>query len=664
MATANAQLGQQDLAQVHAELAQLAESDLAPEVFFARFLDVLVPSVDAVGAIAWGLNQQGLLSKIAQTGEIEVADKDNLPEARLHVQLLLRVLHSGRPDVRLPASAGKENGTAQQVRLLAPLHHQQNCIGVVEVALPADVSADRAGERLRLVSELVGYASRYMGGLHASEPTADHPEFLSRLEQIALRLHGRASSRQVCQVAANEGRLLLGCDRVSVAVRRGKDALILAVSGQDRVIYRSNLVRAMTGVAKQTLQAGQAIRYTGTVENLPPQIEKPLVDYLAESGARRLEAVPLYEPLPTDGDETKAPERRSVIGVLLAEHLADNRPTASPQGIEKFSAHVAQALHNARSQERIFLLPLWRAIGSCFAWSARSRTKKVLLVATLVLAALVGMAFVPVTYRVAAEGRLVPVHQRRVFAPQDGEVVEVFVRGGERVVKGQPLLRLHNDDLAIRTLMVRNQLAEKLQSLSALEAEQDEARRPSSRDDYIRLRGRISQTRIEIDGLQQRLAALEQEQSRLAVRAEIDGTVATFQPAELLAGRPVQRGQLLLELMQEDGPWQLELQVPAHRLGHIRSAQSSLGTDHLAVKYVVATLPERTFTGHVDLLSTRATVSADRSSVIPVHVTLDNSPPANLTVGAEVAARIDCGKKSLAYTLFGDLVEFLQRRFW
>ena len=34
------------------------------------------------------------------------------------------------------------------------------------------------------------------------------------------------------------------------------------------------------------------------------------------------------------------------------------------------------------------------------------------------------------------------------------------------------------------------------------------------------------------------------------------------------------------------------------------------------------------------------------------------------SIGAEVRAKIGCGKKSLGYVLFGDIVDFLRRQFW
>ena len=82
--------------------------------------------------------------------------------------------------------------------------------------------------------------------------------------------------------------------------------------------------------------------------------------------------------------------------------------------------------------------------------------------------------------------------------------------------------------------------------------------------------------------------------------------------------------------------------------------------------FALATAVERRFTGRLVELSTRVDESEDVGAEVQGVVSL----PENETslqqrhIGAEVAAKIHCGKKSLGYVLFGDVVEFLAKRFW
>ena len=67
----------------------------------------------------------------------------------------------------------------------------------------------------------------------------------SRLEAFAHRVHGSLDPTEVAYVVANEGRCLVGCDRLSVGIGASRGLHIEAVSGVDVVDRHSNLVRQM-----------------------------------------------------------------------------------------------------------------------------------------------------------------------------------------------------------------------------------------------------------------------------------------------------------------------------------------------------------------------------------------------------------------------------------
>ena len=48
--------------------------------------------------------------------------------------------------------------------------------------------------------------------------------------------------RETAYTIVNEGRRLIGCDRVSVAIKRGRTCKVEAISGQDTIESRSNVV--------------------------------------------------------------------------------------------------------------------------------------------------------------------------------------------------------------------------------------------------------------------------------------------------------------------------------------------------------------------------------------------------------------------------------------
>jgi hypothetical protein len=152
----------------------------------------------------------------------------------------------------------------------------------------------------------------------------------------------------------------------------------------------------------------------------------------------------------------------------------------------------------------------------------------------------------------------------------------------------------------------------------------------------------------------------------LKVYSPIDGVLATFQVEQKLLNRPVRRGETLLEVMDDQGQWRLELEVEEHRLGHIFEGEKKLHTQNLPVEYVLATRPEDTYTGTVSAIATRADVAAEKGSIVEVYTKIDAAdlPPDRRRIGADVRAKINCGKSCLGYVLFGDVIEFVQKHWW
>jgi multidrug efflux pump subunit AcrA (membrane-fusion protein) len=366
--------------------------------------------------------------------------------------------------------------------------------------------------------------------------------------------------------------------------------------------------------------------------------------------------------------EKKAVKRKVPLGALIVEQVAESRPKAGmTDRIKLVSEHTAAALSNALVHQRLFLLPLWRLLGETLE---RLRGRTLLKVSAAMLAAtalVLTLALFPYEYRVEGKGRLMPVVQQQIFAPWEGQVLQVFVKSGDQVQPGDKLVQLWNEDLQARLVEAQNKYNEQRQLVGALLAEHDEASKKGLRDEEIRIDGKIAQARIEIVGAETQVKILKEQVDKLTVRSPIAGQIPTFQVEQLLINRPVQRGEVLMEVMDVTKPWRLELQVPEYRLGHMLHGQEVLAKHELPVEFVLATATESTFDGEIQEISTRSDIN-EEGSVVEVHAALT---PEMLTklgdklrIGAEVRAKIHCGPRSLGYVLFGDVVEFVQTRLW
>ena len=527
----------------------------------------------------------------------------------------------------------------------------------------------------------------------AAEPTISIPQPPAAASQIAFAQSGSTSStraavnsqavldyllslqrsldlNEVANVAVNDGRILFGVDRVSLALKRGRKAVIKAVSGQESVHPRGNLIRTLRTLTRKVIAAGEPFRYDGTLQAVPKELEEPLAEFIQESAARFLLIVPLLEPerlVKPDDLSQKATSSRQVrkpIGALIIERMSSSEPTPELKStLDAVTDHIAAATFNARSHSSIFLLPLWRTIGSFFEWLRGRR----LAIAAVILVALAGagaaLVLVPWEYRVDARGQLMPIIQREVFAPWDGQVIELLVEDGDLVAVDQPLIQLRNDELEAKLVEVKNEIDEKQKLLVSLKAQYDESEKQGKVDDKLRAQGKRVETQVELEGAKLQYEILKDRRARLTVCAPIAGKVTTFQLKQLLQNRPVKRGDVLLEVMDETGDWQLELEIAEHRVGRILRAQQSLSPE-LDIEYRLLTSPELSYQAKLKSLSTRTVTAEEQGSVLEARASLDTSLLPKRTIGAQVRARIGCGQSFLGDVLFGDVIEFVQKYCW
>ncbi len=670
---------------------QLLEGGLAPGDFFRRLLPTVVKEGGLLASAVWlyddhsrlRLTAEHELSKLSETGQFFVD-----PE---HQDAVAEVMENTR--VRVMLNRQGDLGSVRPHSLaIGPIARDDRSLGAIEIFAEAD-ETDEAFLH-DLVELLSGYCSKAVAkpaaptavSRPAGSPTAPAtaspqngaqqaaPAGQAFWEQFDRFLHGlrRLDVREVAANAANDGRVLLGCDRVSVAIREGKRIKVRAVSGQEDVHQRANLIRTMTNLTRRVMKTGERLVYTGSADDLPPPLEKPLSDYLAESRMRMVVMIPLLDPRRTaktdaEGQPIRKRDKRAVVGCLIVEQANEADPRVGlMQKVELIVPHVAEAVADAEQHESIFLLPLWRTMGRTQRWfrGRRLATAIAVLIGLGVVGA--GLAYYPWTYRVTADGRLMPAVQHEVFAPENGDVMEIKVRGGEQVNTGDPLIILRNQELQAEIVTTRSSAAEKEKQAVASGEQAVELGSQGKHDEASRYRGERDRAQIEAKGLREKLAVLEARSERLIVRSPARGTIATFQVEQFLRDRPVQRGERLLEVMDESREWRLELEVPEHRMGHLLRAMKASKDQTLPLEYVPATAVETTRYGTVRgaAIATRANQSQDEGAIVEVYADINQDDVPGRRIGADVTAKIDCGKRSLFYVLFGDVVEFVQRHVW
>jgi len=680
MSTGNVDEVRERIIQLAREIEQMSQQRMSSEDYFGQFLQRVVGAVGGRAGAVWVQNGAHQIQLLADHKLESTGFHDNPDALRRNGRLLQDVLQNGQACTHSPDDGDVELPTDDLI-ILGALQRQQECVGVVEIFQRKDTPAQARPGFLQFVEQMCGHACRHLE--RQAEPiegTVERSEFSESFEHFVLELHRNLNPTDVAATCANDARLLLGCDRLSVAVQVGPRTDIKAISGQTSVNQKSNLVRSMRKLAGQVLATREPLVYTGQLDELPPQIEQPLAEYIQESGSRMVQIVPLFEPDPFFdlAEDARGPrdiERpKRVVGGLVVEQVAESRVKEGlPERLELVKDHVASALANSMRHERLFGMKLWRFLGRSLSWlEGRNRLKAAGVVAAIVVVGLV-LALVPWDYRVEATGQLMPVAQQDVFAPNNGKVIAVLVKEGDRVERGVTVLVvLENLELNAQIETALSERENNRELLATLRAQFDRAIEAGNDPDAIELTGRIREAEILGEGLKKRLVILGKQKAELTVTAMTDGVVATFQVEQKLLNRPVNRGERLLEVMQVGGAskWRLELQVEEHRIGHILRHQEErlrlkvADPNGVPVEFVLATASEETYTGRLSRISTRADASQAGGSVVELHVEPTGETLPEHRIGAEVNARIHCGQRSLFYVLFGDVVEFVRKRLW
>ncbi|MGD0899182.1 MAG: HlyD family efflux transporter periplasmic adaptor subunit, partial [Thermoguttaceae bacterium] len=679
----DAQLIEQTKRQIQslvAEIAELSKRSVTPGEFYGEFLNRVVSALAAIGGVVWTTNDQGQLALQYQVN----LQQTNLPNdedaQRRHSQLLYKAMAQGQGMIVPPHSGFGEGGDGDEAAnptefllVLGPLRTDLEPVGLVEIFQRTEAAPNIQQGYLRFLLQMCDLAGEFLKS-HQLRHFSDRQVLWARLEEFARGVHASLEPIQTAYTIANEGRRLIECDRVSVAIRRGNRCTIEAVSGQDVFDKRSNTVRLLGKLATAVVATGDPVWYAGDTRDLAPQVEDAIQEYVDEAHSKMIAVLPLGRPKPDQ--EADAAEREAAeepIGALVVEQIEDNRvASALTQRIEVVCRHSSTALANAMEHQSLFLMPVWRTIGKSRVLVKARTLPKTLSIGGGVLAVLLVLFIWPARFELHSPGTLEPVDRRDVFAAVDGVVAEIAadpdrpdrkIEHGTGVKSRQLLLKLRNT--VIKNAMTeikgeRDTAVERVLGLQRLV--NDNTLRP---EEQVRVLGDLAEAREKLHGLEAQLKVQEKNLEDLAVVSPIDGMVVTWDLENRLMGRPVQKGQALLRVANPKGKWQLELHMPEDRMGHIVRARQNLGYgDELPVSYILATEPGTTRQGTIREIAESAEVRPEEGNTVLIKVEIDTDeiPEADRRPGATVTAKVYCGRRSLGYVWFHDLFAFVQSR--
>jgi len=659
-----------------AEIADLAESDIQPAEFYVEFLNRSVAAVAATGGAFWMMDGRGGLRLQYQVEFGQTGLMDGRVKTAPHDALLGCMLQASQPQI-IPPSAVIEGvpqafNPTEYALFIAPLLVDKQVVGLLEILMDPTRRAAQQKSTLRFVSDLCDLAGTYLKNRQMRQMMSQQ-RLWNQLEGFTHQIHGSLDLKETAYAVVNDGKRLVGCDRLTVALKIGGRTLVEAISSQEVVEQRSNLVRELTRLCKVVIRSGEDLVYTGNTDGLAPDIRDALEMYVDESGSKVVVVTLLHKPEAEEGAEHK---EKVPFACLVAEQIGDElAPTDMHARTEVVSRHASTALWNSQEHHKIFLKPVLKAMGSPWRMFRGRTLAKIAAVLVALLVVVAAMAFVPCTLTIEGHGSLLPEERHKVYAPVPGYVMDVPVDHGVRVHKGDILVKLDSKDLQKEMNSLIADLNKAQTQKLYLEIQAQKASSTQSDTDLHQLQGQIAEAFITAKSSKERIEIVGEQLESMNIRSPQDGIVTTFEARKNLMGRPVEIGTELLQVAATDGEWIAEVEVPDDDMGPILAAKSQLDEDiksgrekpdaTLKTNFISMTDPDHLYPAYVRRIAPSAeTITEDdqykNRHVVKVTIGFSEAVRNEYMVrnktkemrpGAEVRARVNCGKTNLAYFL-------------
>jgi hypothetical protein len=650
------------------EIEQLSESQVGVPEFFAEFLQRVLTAIAAPAGAAWVRTAQGHLQLLHHInfGQVQAElDKSENGQAS-HSELLRQTVQQARPRLVPPRSGGGPDGQGganltPYVVLIAPILIEGQVSGLVEVWQDPDRPPQAMRGFLQFITDMAEIASRFLRNTQLRQMQGQQ-QLWTQLEAYSRLIHNSMIPREVCYNIANEGRRLIQCDRVSVAIRQGSSTRVEAISGADVIEKRSSLVQNMRALFDAVIVWGEKLVYSGTKDDsLPPKVLHALDKYLEEANSKLLIITPMQ-------DEREKELKRPARSAMLAECFEPMSTVDQIAGrMDVVVKHASAAVYNAVELRRLPFRWLLQPLANVKDSLRGNR----LAIAGAILGGLMivgaALAVIPYPLRMEAKGQLMPKIRQTVYSPIAGQIVRVSIKNRQEVRKGDELFKVRNTDLQDK---VNQALGEKRHQEGLLKYYQEQLEKTSELQARDEISLKILSTRFERDKALDRLRILEEQSPNpmaSSLRAPQDGMVITFDPNDRLLSREVTPSDPLIQIADLKSDWEIELRIPESHVGHIREAIEQSKDGRLEVDILIASHPEsRRFKGSLSLADLAGAVEMHENEanllarVQLVDMTRDELD--KMSVGTDIKAKIRCGNRPVGYVWFHELWEFFYEK--
>jgi biotin carboxyl carrier protein len=262
------------------------------------------------------------------------------------------------------------------------------------------------------------------------------------------------------------------------------------------------------------------------------------------------------------------------------------------------------------------------------------------------------LCLLPIPFHIKVDGRLIPEKQQAVFAPLRGELAKLHVRSGDTVSAGQLLCEFESGELEQQATRLRGEWLTIQEQLQVAIARRGDESKKSVLADRRVLEVQSRELKRQLDLIESRIAGS-------TIRSPQRGTVylvRSEEVGEISEGQPVQLGQPILRVVDPDGGYSIEVEIPDRELGYVLDALDESGENTLACRYRLHAAPEAPRQGELMSVEPCASINVDGNTVVRGTI-VPGSNQERFATESGLSASIHCGRGAAGFVLFRKIIE-------
>jgi multidrug resistance efflux pump len=550
------------------------------------------------------------------------------PDARKDVSYLKKVAQTALMERRGvldtgSSETGNESTFVARVHIAYPIDIRGRLYGVVVLDVLSHLGVDLQG-----VLRQLHWGTGWLEGLFWRVQSEDDSRKLGRANAAVDLVAIAEEPPQFAAAAmavANELAARLKCDRVTIGFQIGNRVRLKAMSHSAWFQPRSQLVSGIENAMEEAFDQSASVTYPA----IPMTQNRAAVAHLDFSKAWRVAAVA----------SVVMKHKGRPVGAITLERQSGGSFDAETLRRAELAAMLAGPVLSLKLKANSWLSGrLLEEIGRTLVAIFGPRHLAAKLAAGAAICAGLYLASATTEFRISAKSVLEGAVQRAAVAPFDGYIADAPVRAGDLVREGQTLAVLDNRDLTLektRWELEKQKLAQKHRDALA----------KHDRTNIMVLGEEIGEAESQLDLVNAKLA-------RTRIVAPIDGVVVSGDLSQML-GAPISQGKVLFEIAPLSA-YRVAVQVDERDIRYVsigrRGSLSLTGTSAKSIPFTVRKV-------------TSVATAEDGRNFFRVEADLaDNDLP--LRPGMEGIAKIEAGRKKLAWTWIRTLVERAKVLIW